>query len=305
MSKQTEILLESGTNELEILEFTIDGNLYGINVAKIKEIMQHTTVKPMQNSHPDIEGIFKPRDEVITVIDLAKHLHLAPSEDSSHDIFIITNFSKEIYAFHVHNVIGIARISWKNLQKPDEIIYGGQDGVATAIAEYDGRLITILDFEKIIAEINPQSGLNSAAVDKLGNRAKNISPVLVVEDSPLLSRMVVESMHKAGYTNITRVKNGQEAWDYLTGLKDNGKSLESQIACLVTDIEMPEMDGHHLLHLIKDDPILKSIPVVIFSSLINEQLLRVGRDLGASGQFSKPEIVELIKFVDEITGMAH
>ena len=99
---QTEILLESGTNELEIMEFTIDGELFGINVAKVREIMKYSPVKLMQNAHPVIEGIFKPRDTVITVIDLAQYLGLPPSQDISHDIFIIANFNELNFAFHVH-----------------------------------------------------------------------------------------------------------------------------------------------------------------------------------------------------------
>lgn len=113
---QTEILLESGTNELEIMEFTIAGELFGINVAKVREIMMLSPVKPMQKAHPVIEGIFKPRDEVITVIDLAKYLNLAPSENKDRDIFIVTHFNNQNFAFHVHSVVGIDRISWTKMQ---------------------------------------------------------------------------------------------------------------------------------------------------------------------------------------------
>ena len=302
MSVNTDILLESGTNELGILEFTVDGNLYGINVAKVKEIIKAAPVNPMQKSNPNVEGVFKPRDEVVTVIDLAKYLGLQPSGHPDYDIFIITNFSKESYAFHVHEVVGNYRISWSNLQKPDDVIYGGTDGIATAIAEHDGRLVTILDFEKIITEINPESGIHLSDVEKLGTRGKNNSPILVVEDSALLSRMVVEGLTKAGYTRVTRMKNGQEAMDYLAEKLENGKPILSQVACMITDIEMPVMDGHHLIKLMHADETLSQIPIVIFSSLINEQLLAVGRDLGATGQFSKPELYELIRFVDGLVG---
>ncbi len=154
--KQTEILLESGTNELEIMEFTINGELFGINVAKVREIMMVMPVKPMQKAHPNIEGIFKPRDEVITVIDLASYLNMPPSSNPEHDIFILTNFNQQDFAFHVHTVVGIDRISWTQMKKPDSIIYGGEEGVATGIAEFEGRLITILDFEKIVAENQPR-----------------------------------------------------------------------------------------------------------------------------------------------------
>ncbi len=302
MSAKADILLESGTNELGILEFMIDGNLFGINVAKVKEIMKFEPVNPMQKSNPNVEGVFKPRDEVITVIDLSFYLGLGKSEHPDYDVFVVTNFSQESYAFHVHKVVGISRISWANLQKPDEIIYGGVDGIATAIAEYDGRLITILDFEKIITEINPDSGINLADIDQLGTRAENRSLILHVEDSMLLSRLVVDGLAKAGYTNIIKAKNGQEAWDYLNSLKDKGRPAHQQVACMITDIEMPVMDGHHLIKLMNADDDLKKIPIAIFSSLINDQLLEVGRKLGAAGQFSKPELFQLIQFVDSLLG---
>lgn len=303
MNVNTDILLESGTNELEILEFTIGGNLYGINVAKVMEIMKYAPVNPMQKSNPNIEGVFKPRDVVITVVDLSHYLGLGKSEHPDTDLFIITNFSQESYAFHVHEVVGISRISWNNLQKPDEIIYGGTEGIATAIAEYDGRLITILDFEKIITEINPESGMHLADLEKLGERKVNNTPILYVEDSMLLSRMVMEGLTKAGYTKVTKLKNGEEAWNYLAKVKENGLPVKEQVSVMITDIEMPKMDGHHLVKLMHEDDQLKDIPIVIFSSLINEQLLAVGRDLGATGQFSKPQLLELIQFVDTLTGV--
>lgn len=157
MDRQSDILLESGTNELGVMEFTIGGEIFGINVAKVLEIMMACPVVPMQKAQKDIEGIFKSRDMLLTVIDLASYLGLPPSQNPGRDIFIITRFNNANFAFHVHTVVGIDRISWTEIKKPDRIIYGGQDGVATGIAEYNGRLITILDFEKIVSEISPEA----------------------------------------------------------------------------------------------------------------------------------------------------
>ncbi|MGI6267568.1 MAG: chemotaxis protein CheW, partial [Acutalibacteraceae bacterium] len=146
-NKKTEILLESGTNELEIMEFTISGELFGINVAKVREIMMAQKVKSMPNSHEVVEGVFKPREEIITVIDLGKYLNLPEFDRNGHDIFIVTHFNSLNFAFHVESVVGIDRVSWQAIKKPDKVIYGGEEGVATGIAEYQNRLITILDFE--------------------------------------------------------------------------------------------------------------------------------------------------------------
>lgn len=300
--KQTEILLESGTNELEIMEFTLNGELFGINVAKVREIMMRQPVKVMQKSHADVEGIFKPRDEVITVIDLAKYLDMKPSENPDYDIFIVTSFNNLNFAFHVHTVEGIDRISWTNMQKPDRIIYGGDEGVATGIAEFEGRLITILDFEKIVAEISPETGIQYSDLDTLGERKRSDKTILIAEDSMLLSRMIIEALHRSGYVNTVKTDNGQEAWDYLNEAKISGDPIKEHVALLVTDIEMPQMDGHRLTKLVKSDNILKEIPVILFSSLINEEMRVKGKDLGADAQISKPEIANLVTLIDRLTG---
>lgn len=299
---QTDILLESGTNELEIMEFTIAGEQFGINVAKVREIMMSCPIKPMQNAHPVIEGIYKPRDEVMTVVNLAKYLDLTPSEDPTRDIFICANFNDLNFAFHIHTVVGIYRISWNKIQKPDRIIYGGKEGVATGIAEYDGRLITILDFEKIIAEISPETSIQIEDIDTLGKRVDSPVRILVAEDSMLLSKMIVESLHRAGYNNVVKADNGQEAWDFLCEAKDSGDDLEEHVSLVVTDIEMPQMDGHRLLKLIKEDNFLHTLPVILFSSLINEEMRIKGERLGADAQITKPEIAGLVGIIDRLLG---
>ncbi len=293
---KTEILLESGTNEIEIMEFTIGGNTFGINVAKVDEIMLPAPVKPMPLSHPAIEGVFKPRDVVITVVDLPKYLNL-DSITPEKTLFILTNFNRMNIAFRVHTVVDIDRISWTAIEKPDKTIYGGQEGVATGIAQYDGRLITILDFEKIVADISPSTSIQPHEVDKYADRDKNNSPIVIAEDSALLSKMIVDCLHKAGYLNVVKFDNGAEAWDFLQSLRHT-PDLRSRVSVLITDIEMPKMDGHRLTKLVKEDDVLKHIPVVIFSSLINEEMYLKGKELGANEQLSKPEIGRLIEIVD-------
>jgi len=300
MERQTEILLESGTNEFEIMEFTIAGETFGINVAKVLEIMMVCPVKPMQKAQKDIEGIFKSRDMVITVVDLAGYLNLPPSTNPERDIFIITNFNKTNFAFHVHSVVGIARISWQQIKKPDKIIYGGQEGVATGIADFNDYLITILDFEKVVSEISPDLGIQYDDLKKLGARHRIEKPILLAEDSMLLSRMIVESLKRSGYENLAITNNGQEAWNYLQEAKHAGDPIENHVCCVVTDIEMPQMDGHHLTKLIKNDPVLNKLPVILFSSLINEEMRRKGEQVGADAQLSKPEIAELVTLIDKL-----
>ena len=295
---KTGILLESGTNELEVMEFTIAGEVFGINVAKVTEIMIPSDVKPMQHAHPCVEGVFKPRGNVMTVIDLPKYFGLEIPEDDR-SLFIITNFNKMDVAFRVQRVVGIARISWTAIQKPDKIIYGGSDGVATGLAEFEDRLITILDFEKIVAEISPETSIKESEIDELGERQISNEPIVIAEDSVLLAKMIVECLHKAGYRNINQFDNGQEAWDYLSSLRED-PDLRNKVSLVITDIEMPKMDGHRLTKLIKDDTKLRNIPVVIFSSLINEETYIKGKSLGADEQLSKPEIGHLVEVIDHL-----
>ena len=292
------ILLESGTNEIEIMKFTIAGNLYGINVAKVREIMISGQVKPMPHAHPAVEGIFKPRDVVLTVVNLPKYLG-EDGEKNPKDIFIVTNFNKVCIAFRVHSVDRIVRISWKDIQKPDKTVSGGSEGVATGIAQCGDELVTILDFEKIVAEIAPQTSIQMSEIDRLGYRERKDAPILVAEDSMLLSKMIEEALHKSGYANVTMFPDGQELWNRLQSFRDV-EPLSSAVALVITDIEMPQMDGHRLTKLIKDDKQLRTIPVIIFSSLITEEMRKKGKELGADDQMSKPEIGHLVGVIDRL-----
>lgn len=294
---ETKILLENGTNELEVLEFILDGNSYGINVAKIREIIPYQTVTPVPNSHPSVEGIFMPRDTMITAIDLKNCLQRGESKPGG--LFIITNFNKLDIAFHVDSVVGIHRVSWVDIIKPGATVSTSEEGISTGIIKIDGKLIIILDFEKIITDINPETGLKVTEIEELGKRSGTSDPILIAEDSVLLNKLIVDSLKKAGYTNLIRTENGQEAWDKLCEFKKAG-TIRENVHCIITDIEMPLMDGHRLTKLVKSDDELKELPVIIFSSLVNEEMKRKGEELGADAQLSKPEIANLVKVVDDL-----
>ena len=293
------ILLESGTNEIEIMKFKIQGEFYGINVAKVKEIMMSEKVKIMPHAHPAVEGIFKPRDILITVIDLGYYLTGEELGHKPRDLFIVTNFNKMTVAFRVQSIEGISRISWKDIQKPDKTLSHGEEGVATGIAQCAGELVTILDFEKIVAEIAPETTIQISEVEQMGDRPLCDSPLVIAEDSILLQKMIDDSLERAGFMDVKNFNNGQEAWDYLEALR-NAPDLYDKVNLIITDIEMPEMDGHRLTKLVKDDPRLKKIPVVIFSSLIDDQMRLKGEALGADEQLSKPEIGRLVQVMDKL-----
>ena len=292
------ILLESGTNEIEVMQFTINNSLYGINVAKVKEIIVSAPVKSMPHAHPAVEGIFKPRDIVITVVDLPRYLLGVETEKGPKDLFIVTNFNKMNIAFRVHTVVGISRISWTDIQKPDKTVSGGNEGVATGIAQCGSDLVTILDFEKIVAEIAPETTIQMSEIDQLGERQRSDAAILVAEDSVLLSKMIEEALHKSGYVNTRMFPDGQELWHYLNTIR--GEKLDKNVSLVITDIEMPQMDGHRLTKLIKDDKEFTHLPLIIFSSLITEEMRRKGKELGADEQMSKPEIGHLVRVIDHL-----
>lgn len=295
---ETNILLENGTNELEVLEFTLGNNHYGINVAKIREILSYQPVTPIPNAHPSVEGIFMPRDTMIAVINLKKCLELPVTDEEG--LFIITNFNKLNIAFHVDAVIGIHRVSWADIIKPDSTINAQNNGVSTGVVKLDEKLVVILDFEKIVTDISPETGLKVSEIEELGERTNRAdSPILISEDSPLLSKLITDSLKKAGYTNLIVTMNGQEAWDKIEHFREEGDVYE-HIHCIISDIEMPLMDGHRLAKLVKSDDELKKIPFIIFSSLVNEEMRRKGISLGVDAQLTKPEIGNLVTAIDKL-----
>ena len=230
---------------------------------------------------------------------LLKILNLPASDNINSDMFIITNFNKLNVAFHVASVVGIHRVSWTDIIKPDSTISSADSGIATGVVKINGQLIIILDFERIVSDISPETGLKVSDIEKLEGRTKNEAHIVIAEDSPLLMKLISDSLIKSGYDNLTLCHNGQEAWDNLCHYKAVG-DIDRYVACVITDLEMPLMDGHRLTKLIKSDDKLKNIPVVIFSSLINEQMRAKGESLGADVQLSKPEIGLLVSEIDKL-----
>ena len=293
----SKILLENGTNELEILEFKLGNNSYGINVAKIREIITYQAVTPVPNAHPSVEGIFMPRDKMITAISLKNALQMG-DEESNDGLFIITNFNKLDVAFHVDRVMGIHRVNWTEIIRPDAPVNNEVEGVSTGIVKFDDRLVIILDFEKIVSDISPETGLRMTDLDGLGPRERSLVPIVIAEDSHLLNKLISDALTAAGYVNVKRTEDGKQAWDYIVEAKESG-TLKEKVQLVITDIEMPQMDGHRLTHMIKTDDKLKHIPVVIFSSLVNEEMRVKGEALGADAQLSKPEIGNLVRIIDQ------
>lgn len=291
------ILLETGTNELEIVEFTIGNNRFGINVIKVREIISVIPTTKVPFSHPHIEGVISLRDEVIPVVNLAKVLHLPEQYEETSEKYIIAEFNMLKIAFHVGNIAQIHRISWEKIEQPNDLAKN-LENLITGIIHFDEQMILLPDFEKIIFNINPNTGISKDRIQSLDARDRSTKTILIAEDSSLLRELLKETLEKVGYVNIEICHDGQEALDKLIAFSEKGNVTE-HVQLVITDIEMPKMDGHHLTKRIKENDKLKKLPVIIFSSLITNDLRHKGEKVGANAQVSKPEVSELVKYVDQ------
>ena len=301
--KSTEAKQADETSVLELMEFTMAGNSFGINVAKVTEIMRRCPITHMTKSHPCIDGIFKPREKIITVINLPRYMGLAESENPEQDMLMLTNFDNVNAAFLVHTVEAMHRIKWSDVERPSAIIYGDEDSVITGTTKIGDKIISIIDFEKVLFDINPETGIQLSEIKVMGDRERNEKQIVIVEDSVFLKKMILQALEIAGYTKVTSFDNGQDAWDYLEETRNTCKEknlpIDSKISIIITDIEMPRMDGHHLTKLIKGDAFLKTLPVLVFSSLIDDAQKANGEKIGVDAHLSKPQIGKLVSTVDE------
>jgi len=300
---ESEILLESGTNELEVLEFNIGDSNFGINVAKILEIIGVCELKPVPYAHPCVEGVFNRRGQIYTVVDLAAYLNLERDGSRERDIFLITEFNQANVAFRVDSVRTIHHLSWTQIEEPDKLIRNNQEGMVTGIAKIGdekGTMILILDFEKILFDISPETGISPEVMKHIEQGKENNLPILIAEDSTLLRKLLVDSLYKAGYHNVVATTNGEEAWKLIETAKTGYRDVRDKFACVITDIEMPQMDGLTLTKKIKDDELLGRIPVIIFSSIINEANSKKCTEVGADAQLAKPQIGSLVACIHEV-----
>lgn len=289
--------MDSGTNELEIVKFEVGVNTFGINVMKVREIIQPVDVTSVPQSHKDVEGMIKLRGEILPVISLYTFFGV-DAEGAKDDKYIVTEFNKRKIVFHVGSVSQIHRVSWEAIEKPTSLNQGMERHL-TGIIKLEDTMIFLPDYEKIIYDIESASGVETYHVHQEGfDERRAGKKLIIVEDSPLLMRLLTDELTEAGYSEIVTFENGKEAYDYVVELTDNGANLSDHIDMIISDIEMPKMDGHRLTKLLKDNPQSSDVPIMIFSSLITDDLRHRGEVVGADEQISKPEISELIKKVD-------
>lgn len=302
MEFRKDILLETGTGELEILEFGVNGSDYAINVIKIKEILEIGNISPIPKSHPAVIGLTMIRGEVIPLIDMKYVLNGIYGEKSNLKI-LLCEFNHLKVAFCVDSVKGIHRIPWKQIQKPDSVMEN-QDSLVIGNITFSDRIVMLLDFEKVVTDIAPSTGINEERIENISLKDRKGIKVLLSDDSPLIRKLLFDALSKAGFTDLRFFNDGQQTWDFLEKLAtDKGDKFKEEVDILITDIEMPQMDGHTLTRKIKENQILNQLPVIIFSSLITETLRHKGESVKADAQMSKPEVENLVEVIDKLLAL--
>lgn len=304
---QTNILLEAGTNELEIVEFYLEEDAgredgqpykgyYGVNVAKVLEIIRKPKITELPEvGHPSVMGAFNLRSRVIPLVDLSLWLGKKQVQREAPKV-IVTEFNQVTTAFMVSGVTRIHRISWEQVEPPSTYVTMVTDSSITGVVKLEGRIVLILDLEKIVADLNPQLALHidESSLPEFTDSYR----ALVADDSSLVREMLKSLLEKAKFV-VEVVNNGKEAWDRIERIKhralEENRAVTDYLNVLISDIEMPFMDGHNLTKRVKDDPALKALPVILFSSIITEKLRHKGESVGADDQISKPEVTHLAR----------
>lgn len=296
----SDILLESGTGEVELLEFVISNKHYAINIIKVKEVLELTldSITKMPDSHPNIAGLILCRNEIIPLVDLK---YVLEKENKTDKLFkvILCEFNKLKVAFCIDEVIGVHRIKWEQILKPNEISISS---LIIGNILLNDKIILLLDFEKIVTDICPSTGISEDRIVNVQYKDRSNIKLVIADDSPLIRKLVKDTLLKAGFKSLRMFDDGKQALSYLEDISnEKGNNFTSEVQILITDIEMPQMDGFTLTRKIKEHPILKKLPVIIFSSLITGELKHKGEGVGANAQLSKPEIGELVDIIDKFS----
>ena len=291
----TGILLETGTNELEILEFYINEvrepgkepvpNFFGINVAKVMQVIETPNLDPPESApHPSFMGTIPLRDLILPVLDLSVWLELDMPK-TERDIVIVTEFSKSVTGFLVSGVTEIHRVGWGEVIPPSSIISTNTDAIVGLIDKGD-YFVQLLDLETILSQFEPDDGVEMAV-------SANEYTVLVADDSATIRAMIKANLTEANFKPIV-TNNGDEALRAIMDIKARaeaeGKDVTEYVDLIISDIEMPLMDGFSLTKRIKEDPVLQGLPVILYSSIITNELRHKGESVGADMQISKPDL---------------
>lgn len=309
MSKQ-EILLETGTNELEIIEFfvrektgdEVDTHYFGVNVAKVLEVVE--APEGLEGSeaaaHPSFLGTIPLRDLILPVVDLSVWLEMDKPKDENEPI-IVTEFNNQVTGFLVSGVTMIHRINWKDVQPPSLYVKNFATNCITGTIELGDHITLMLDLELALAELDTGNAMGEGEITVSEQRYR----ALIADDSTSVRNVLRQNFEQANF-DPHLVGDGQEAWNKLQAIKQQaqaeGKSVLEYLDVVVSDVEMPQMDGYTLTRNIKEDPVLKELPVCLFSSLISKGIMHKGESVKADDQVTKPEfntltgrVIDLVK----------
>lgn len=281
----------AGSNRMEILLFTLgSGELFGINVFKVREVSQTPFITKTPNTPHGVEGFISLRGNIIPVISLSKISGL-PGVDELGQTMIVTEFSGHVQGFLVHEVDRIVRMDWENIRPPREMLTQG-NAIITSITELpDGRLVSILDVEQVLSDV-----LGVPLVQDIEPAAVDERYVFFVDDSAVARKEIVMVLDKLG-VKYQQATDGQEAWDKLQGLanRSGGENLplNEQLSLILVDVEMPRMDGYVLTRKIKEDQRFRGIPVIMHSSLSAEANMVMGKASGVDAYVAKLDPVVL------------
>lgn len=303
---ESEILTESGTNEAEFLEFYLNNQGFAINVSKVVQIIpfDEERLTRLAGGSESLLGSLLWRDKTIDLIDLYKALNTEEIDPGDQPVVLVTNFNKITCGFKTRGVNRIHRVGWDEI-KPLDPVLERYSPMFTGSISINGKNILLVDFEKLIAgmfqgedEKNLQALLEN---DGIRDR-RSMMNVVLAEDSNSIRKNVIRYLKAAGYT-VNAHENGQLAWDYLNRTQQeigNGNPVSDIVNLVITDIEMPQMDGLTFCRKIKETDGFTGIPVVIFSSLINEQMALKCQEVGADAYLTKPQADDLIDIIDDI-----
>ncbi|MCJ2164337.1 MULTISPECIES: chemotaxis protein [unclassified Pseudodesulfovibrio] len=309
---QTDILLETGTNELEIIEFFIneetpkgvETHYFGVNVAKVLEVVE--APEGLEGSeaavHPSFLGTIPLRDLILPVVDLSVWLNITRTHEVNEPI-IVTEFNAMITGFLVSGVTQIHRVNWADVEPPCKYFSALDTNCITGTIKINDRFVIMLDLEMVLADLD-ESGQTQTNLTSLVSDVRYRA--LVADDSTSVRHLLEKNFTAANF-EVTVVGDGAEAWAKLGAIKaqalSEGKSPLDYLDVVVSDVEMPQMDGYTLTRRIKEDPVLKVLPVTLFSSLISKSVLHKGKAVMADAQVTKPEFDGLTsKVIDLIKG---
>lgn len=289
-----------GENRLELLMFRLGGRqLFAINVFKVQEVVKVPPLRSVPHSHPHIRGVAHLRNQTVPVIDLSAAIGSAPLKEDAGSNLIVAEYNRSVQAFMIGPVDRIVNLNWELILPPPKAT--GRSHFLTAITRIDDQLVEILDVERVLADIIPYSTQVSAAVldkDLATEARKRKLKVLLAEDSPTAANQVKETMSNLGI-EVMAVGDGLQALTRLQQWVKEGRKVTDEILMLVTDAEMPEMDGYRLTTEVRKDPNLKDLYVVLHTSLSGSFNKAMVEKVGCDEFLSKFQPDELAKVVQK------